>query len=349
MDTIRIDGSQGEGGGQILRSSLAMSLATGRPFEIEKIRALRKRPGLLRQHLTAVEAAKQIGRAEVEGAAIGSSTLRFRPTAVAGGSYEFAIGTAGSTTLVIQAILPALLGADRPTTVRVEGGTHNPFAPPFDFLDRCYLPLLRKMGAEVELKLERAGFYPAGGGAVTLEVNPIPALRPLDLLERGEERARRAVVWLSALPDSIGEREAEKLAHGLRMELRDIDLRRVVDPIGPGNVVLVEIESEQVTELFTGFGQIGVPAERVAKAAIRETRQYLTTSAPVGPYLADQLLLPLALAGGGSFRTMAPTKHTHTQVAVIEQFLPIRIRQTQNARHDYLFEVLKAEELRAES
>src|SRR2546428_9297761 len=159
---ITIDGSFGEGGGQILRTALSLSLATGTPFRIENIRAGRKKAGLLRQHLTAVLAAAEIGAAEIEGATLGSTMLTFTPKSVRAGEYRFAVGTAGSGTLVFQTILPALLRASAATRVTIEGGTHNSAAPPFDFLDRTFLPLIRKMGATVSLKLERYGFYPAG-------------------------------------------------------------------------------------------------------------------------------------------------------------------------------------------
>jgi len=341
MEPIRIDGAQGEGGGQILRSSLALSLATGRPLAIENIRAGREKPGMLRQHLTAVLAAARIGGAATEGAAIGARTLRFAPTESVAGDHEFAIGTAGSTTLVLQTILFALVGADRPSRVRLSGGTHNPFAPPFDFLARSYAPLLRRMGAEVELELERPGFHPAGGGAISARVTPHGPLRPLDLLDRGEVRAIRAAIWISALPVSIAEREAEEIARGLGIAREAIEVRSVVDPVGPGNAVVIEIETESHTEVFTGFGRVGSAAEKVAREVVDEARRYLARSVPVGPHLADQLLLPLALAGGGSFRTCAPTRHTRTHADLIERFLPLRVRETQHGRHDHVFEVEK--------
>src|SRR5947207_15592691 len=161
---ITIDGSQGEGGGQILRTSLALSLVTGQPFCMERIRVRRQKPGLLRQHLTAVEAAKTVGCAEVEGAEMNSQTLEFRPGPVTPGNYRFAVGTAGSATLVLQTVLPSLLTASGKSTLTLEGGTHNPLAPPFDFLVGSFMPLIRRMGATVELDLKAPGFFPAGGG-----------------------------------------------------------------------------------------------------------------------------------------------------------------------------------------
>src|SRR5687767_13803626 len=163
---IELDGSEGEGGGQILRSALALAIVRGEPLAIHSIRAKRKRTGLLRQHLTAVHAARAVGAARVVGDALGSTELRFEPSGVVHGEHHFAVGTAGSATLVLQTVLWPLLVAPGESTVVVEGGTHNPLAPPFEFLARVLAPLVRRMGAELELELVRAGFYPAGGGAV---------------------------------------------------------------------------------------------------------------------------------------------------------------------------------------
>src|SRR6266481_5961180 len=204
---ITIDGSQGEGGGQILRTSLALSLVTGQPFRMERIRAKRQKPGLLKQHLTGVEAAKTVGCAEVNGASLGSQTVVFVPGQVTPGNYRFAVGTAGSATLVLQTILPALLTASGPSTLTLEGGTHNPLAPPFDFLGRCFMPLIRRMGPSVELELKRPGFFPAGGGRFHARIEPVKQLSRLVLLDRGAICGRRARVWLSKLSPEVAERE----------------------------------------------------------------------------------------------------------------------------------------------
>ncbi|MBO0725661.1 MAG: RNA 3'-phosphate cyclase, partial [Blastocatellia bacterium] len=207
---ISIDGSFGEGGGQILRTALGLSLFTGQPFRIEKIRAGRRNPGLLRQHLTAVKAAAKISQAEAQGAHIGSTQLTFTPGRVAPGRYQFAVGTAGSATLVLQTILPALLISDdqeQQTHLTLEGGTHNPFAPPFDFLVKAFLPLLERMGARIEARLERYGFYPAGGGRFEIAVTPVKKLEPIELNERGKILDRRATALVAHLPHSIAERE----------------------------------------------------------------------------------------------------------------------------------------------
>lgn len=200
---IRIDGSSGEGGGQILRSSLSLSLATGKPFCIEKIRARREKSGLLRQHLTAVLAAAEIGGAEVEGANLGSQAIRFIPGTVKPGNHRFVIGTAGSGTLVLQTILPALVTASGPSCITIEGGTHNLQAPPFDFLEKCFLPIINQLGAKVVVKLERYGFYPAGGGCFSVTIQPCARLSPIRLVDRGEITQRKSVAVVANLPRTI--------------------------------------------------------------------------------------------------------------------------------------------------
>ncbi|HEY2739148.1 MAG TPA: RNA 3'-terminal phosphate cyclase, partial [Thermoanaerobaculia bacterium] len=252
MKTLHIDGSRGEGGGQVLRTSLALSMITGTPVRIDNIRARRAKPGLMRQHLTAVQAAARISNAHVEGDAVGSKEITFKPAAVTPGDHHFAIGTAGSTTLILQTVLPALILASGPSRLILEGGTHNPMAPPFEFLDRAFLPLLRRMGPSVEVTLERAGFYPAGGGRLSVTVTPAAKLQGFDLLERGEIRNRRGTVLLANLAGHIADREVQTLGRLTNWDLTSFDIRRV-DSAGPGNAVLLELESEAVTEIFTSI------------------------------------------------------------------------------------------------
>ncbi len=327
----------GEGGGQILRSSLALSLVTGRPFRIERIRAGRRKPGLLHQHLTAVRAAQAVGRAEVEGASLGSGSLLFRPTAIRPGDYTFDVGTAGSAILVLQTVLPALLTAAAPSRLRLEGGTHNPSAPPYEFLERTYLPLLERMGPRIEVSLERPGFFPAGGGALTIRVEPARELRGLEILERGAVRARRATAIVARLHEAIGRRELDVVERELGWPRRDLRVRSEPRSRGPGNVLLLEIESDALTEVVSSFAERGKPAETVALEAVREARRYLDAGVPVGAHLADQLLLPLALSGGGAFRTLRPSLHFETNAAVVGMFLGVQIR-TRNIAED-VFEV----------
>jgi RNA 3'-terminal phosphate cyclase (ATP) len=322
---ILIDGSHGEGGGQVLRTSLALSLVTGKPFRIDDIRAKRKSPGLLRQHLTAVQAALRVGAASAEGATMGSTSLTFVPQSLVAGHYSFAIGTAGSTTLVLQTILLPLVLADESSVVELEGGTHNPFAPPFDFLSLAFLPLLRRMGAEVAVELERPGFYPAGGGKIRVTIQPAKHLGRLELERRGKVVARRVRAVVANLPYSIAQREARTAVEILGWEESEMQAHTLTGSAGPGNTISVVIESEHVTEVFTGFGEHGVRAETVAAGAANEAKDYLAGSAAIGAHLADQLLLPMALGAGGSFTTVAASKHTITNAEIIRRFLDVPI------------------------
>jgi RNA 3'-terminal phosphate cyclase (ATP) len=330
-----LDGSVGEGGGQILRTALGLSLVTGTPFTIDHIRAGREKPGLLRQHLTAVKAAAEVGKAEVRGAAIGSQVLTFTPTTVEPGSYTFSVGSAGSATLVFQTVLPALLGASARTTLTLEGGTHNAWAPPYDFLEKAFLPLLARMGARVTTKLERRGFYPAGGGSFTVSIEPTPKLERLDLVERGKTVALRATAIVSQLPPDIAKRELKVLQRKLSLSPDHLRVDEDRTSPGPGNVLQVAVESQHVTELFTGFGEKRLSAEEVANRLEKEVREYLAAEVPVGEYLADQLLIPMALAGGGSFVTTPLSPHSTTNMDVIAQFLPrkFRIDRSSNTSH----------------
>lgn len=330
---ILIDGSQGEGGGQILRSSLSLAMLTGQPFRLENIRAGRPKPGLQAQHLASVNAAAAICSAELTGASLGSTTLSFQPGPVAPGDYSFAVGTAGSATLVLQTVLPALITAAGPSTLLLEGGTHNPWAPPFEFLANSFLPLLAQMGPKVRAKLDRHGFYPAGGGKIRVTIEPVARLAPLQLHERGEPVSRRATALLANLAEHIAERELKVLRRELKLEPCELHTEIAKAP-AMANLAMVEFAFATVTEVFISFGERGLPAEEVARRLAQEARRYLGAEVPVGEHLADQLLLPLALAGAGSFITLPPTAHTRTNIEVIQTFLPV------------LFEV---EEIRAQA
>jgi len=325
---IVIDGSQGEGGGQVLRTSLSLSMVTSRPFRIEKIRAGRKKPGLMRQHLTCVNAAAEVCGAQAMGNEISSTALEFLPGPVKAGSYRFTIGTAGSATLVFQTVLPALMIAETSSQLTLVGGTHNPFAPPFDFLERVFVPVVERIGPRIELILQHYGFYPAGGGRFQARIHPAP-LTPIELLERGSVVSRRGEAFYSLLPEDVAARELKVI--GRTMNIGDADLfpRKITHSPGPGNMAAVTIESEHITELFTGFGQKGIPAERVANSVCRQALDYLAAGVPVGIHLADQLLIPLALAGGGRFLTLKPDPHTWTNIDVIQTFLEIAIQVQQ--------------------
>ncbi len=320
-NVIHIDGSIG--GGQILRSSLSLSALTGRSFVIDQVRKKRSRPGLMRQHLTAVRAAAQICDAQVSGAELGSTRLEFRPGAVRAGDHQFAISTAGSACLVLQTVLPPLMVARAPSRLHFEGGTHNPLAPPYPFLDQVFFPVLERMGVSVRRSLTRPGFYPAGGGVFDVELTPTVMLRALDLLERGALRRLSAEAHVSNLPHHIATRELAVVKQRLSLDEADLQLR-TPEAHGPGNVLLIVTEHEGAREMVVGFGEQGVSAERVAERACVAMATYLRADVPVGEHLADQLLIPFAMARRGSFRTLALSDHARTNIQVIERFLDVR-------------------------
>lgn len=323
---IELDGSQGEGGGQILRSALSLSMCMGHSIHIKNIRAKRKKPGLMRQHLTAVQAATAISGAEVEGAFAGSTELKFAPNAIQGGDYRFSIGTAGSCTLVLQTILPALLMASQDSQITLNGGTHNSMSPPFHFLQRAFVPLLARMGAGVELQLNRFGFYPAGGGEIGMKIKGGHRLAPLHLQSRGERLNAYAESFVAGLPAHIAERELAVVKKRMAWNDEQLHLRGLDRNQGPGNALLITLEYEHVTEVFSGFGEKGVSAETVANGAVKAVHNYLSGEATVSSFLADQLLLPMALAGGGSFTATDWSLHAATNADIIQRFLPVAIQ-----------------------
>jgi RNA 3'-terminal phosphate cyclase (ATP) len=331
-DMIVIDGAAGEGGGQVLRTALALAVITATPVRIFDIRGRRQRPGLLRQHLTAVRAAATVSGGALRGAELHARELEFHPGA--GGvlecegmrEHEFAVGSAGSATLVFQTVLWPLIVAPGRARVVFEGGTHNPMAPPFPFIERVFLPRLRALGLVIEAKLEHAGFYPAGGGRFVVELEGGRMPGPTELLSRGEIVRREATAIVANLSRRIAAREltvverelvwSREACHVLELQGR-----------GPGNALCLAVECEHATELVTGFGDKGVSAEQVATRACAELRAWLDADVPVGEHLADQLLIPLALAasrGGTSvFATLPPSLHTRTNAELIARFLPV--------------------------
>ena len=343
---IIIDGSEGEGGGQVLRTSLSLSAVTGKPVRIENVRGRRKKPGLFRQHLTAFKAAAEICDARMEGAELGSSEIAFYPGKIKGGEYDFAIGSAGATNLVAQTLLPILAHADKASKVTITGGTHNLWAPTFDFLDQAFLPQFRKMGGRASAELNAYGFYPAGGGSITMTIKPMETPNRLELMDRGERLSERVVAIVANLKRDIANRELKTILKAFNMKPEQGEIIHVEGP-GPGNAVSLFLEHENVTEVFVGLGQHGVRAEAVGKGVANQAQKYLPAKSAtgdiktaVGEHLADQLLLPMSLLGGGVFTTTDITQHTHTNIDIIRRFLDVEIKLTQNGRKCWTVEVI---------
>lgn len=337
-EVIDIDGSQGEGGGQILRTALALSLITGKAFRLANIRAKRPKPGLMRQHLACVQAAVAVGggpehcQARDDAGAetqIGTSQLHFSPGAVRGGDYEFAVGSAGSCMLVLQTVLWPLALATQTSSVVLRGGTHNPMAPSATFLSRM-APYFSGGGKAVyALQLQRHGFYPAGGGEVQVRITPPPGgLAAIHLMARGARLEAWAECLHAGIPKGVADRELGVLARALNWTPEQLHNRALRSNEGPGNALQVILQFEHITEVLTAFGEKGVSAEEVARAVLREAQDYLAHSAPVGEHLADQLMLPMALAAlqgkPGQYWATTMSEHTRTNAKVIEQFLPLR-------------------------
>jgi len=321
----------------MLRTALSLAMITGQPFRMVGIRGKRSRPGLMRQHLTCVKAACELSGGTADGAEIGSTELVFRAGRLRGGDFHFAIGTAGSTGLLFQTLLPALLHAEAPSTLRLEGGTHNPMAPPFEFLERVFLPALRRMGGNADLTLVTTGFAPAGGGVIEARVEPCAKLLPIDLTDRPAAGGSRIRVVTRDLSIAIAGRMLDAALEIFPCEDAAIENREA----GPGAGICCLVESTFGTcrEMTSDFGQHGISAERVGARAAKAMRNFIATGVPVGRHLADQLLLPMALAGEGRFITLAPDSHVPTNIAVVEKFLPVGFRISNQDRGRHLIEV----------
>lgn len=336
---IEIDGQAG--GGQLLRTALALSLCTGEGFAMTGIRARRERPGLLRQHLTAVEAAREVGDAVMEGATPGSMELRFTPKGVRAGEHRWVIGTAGSTTLVLQTVLPSLWMHGVDARLTIEGGTHNPQAPSADFIEYAFLPLMARMGLDGDFAVQGHGFYPAGGGSIIFELRASPKPFALHLPGRGPIVERHARAIVSAVPLGVAHRELEVTRRRLGLAEGETSIRQITPPNGPGNALSIHYRGEHSAAVFTGFGIKRVSAERVAELASEAAHAWLTADVAVDEQLADQLLLPMALAGEGGFSTTLPSDHTRTNAALIEKFLPVEFTFTDEGRGRWLVEVAR--------
>jgi len=328
---IEVDGSMLEGGGQILRMTVALSAVTGVPVRIFNIRAKRENPGLRAQHMTAIRAAASLVDAEVKGLALGSMELTFRPRTIKGGNFRFDVGTAGSTTLVLQSLLPAAAFAPSRVSVEVVGGTDNPLAPPVDYVIHVLKPTVAKMGYNFEVNLLRRGFYPKGGGIVRASITPVPKLMPIRLEEQGEVKVVKGISYSSRLPDHIARRMADSASKLLRkagleaeIELEALEPGHPKCALNPGCGIVLWAETTSGAVLGSdNLGEIGKPAEKVGEEAARKLLEEIESGATVDRHLADQLIVYMALAEGESvIKVNELTMHTLTCIELSKKLLP---------------------------
>lgn len=324
---IKIDGSQGEGGGQLVRSALTLSLLTGDRVQIDNIRANRPNPGLSHQHLAAVKAAQTIGKGEVNGGKLGSTKLEFHPRTIKPGRYRFNIGTAGATTLVLQTVFLPLSVAKATSSIKITGGTHVPWSPSYDYMEMQWLPYMNKLGFEAHISLDLAGFYPKGGGQIQGRIKPIKSIYPLEILDRGPLKQIRGISAVANLDRRIAERQRNQVIRRLgdKYKLNDIRVRQLSSNF-KGTIMLLLGEFEFSQCCYFSLGKPGKPAERVADEAINALESFMATNGVIDEYLADQLLLPLAFASGRSrFRSAKLTNHLITNADLIKKFINVEI------------------------
>lgn len=319
---IEIDGSFGEGGGQILRTALSLSCLFNKPFKIFNIRKSRKNPGLMPQHLTCVRAAQLLSGADVIGDFKGSTELIFYPKRIKGGDFFFDIGTAGSTSLLLQTLIPALIFQKERSRLILKGGTHVPFSPSFNYISEVFSPILEKIGIKMHFFIESYGFYPKGGGKITVEVFPVSKIKPLNVTERGKRVKIKGYSGVANLPLSIAERQKNGAINRLLQADMDAEIETIsVESPGEGTFLFLKTEFEEAIAGFTALGQRGKRAEDVGDEAARELLNYYFTGAAFDSHLPDQIVLYLALCDGESFfSTSTITSHLTTNLFIIKLF-----------------------------
>lgn len=320
---IEIDGSEGEGGGQILRSALALSILTGKPFKLVNIRARRAKPGLAPQHLASVKAAANISSAVYKGGQIGSAVLHFEPGECKGGTYFLGVHTAGATALILHTVyLPLALRGGVESKLTITGGTHVAKAPCYHFLEKTWAAYLRRMGIEIRLEMAKPGFYPRGGGEIRAVIRPCSVVRPLHLTSCPELTTAGGFAAVADLPETISKKMSRRLEHKLSGVGVDADIPREEWTNGPAAVAAVLFRQAPVPPLFFAIGERGKPAEVVADEAAEEAVNFKKSGCPVDPHSADQIVLPLAFAEGASeYRVSEVTQHLLTNIETVRRFV----------------------------
>jgi RNA 3'-phosphate cyclase len=327
-----IDGSYGEGGGQLLRTAVALSAITGEAVHITDIRAKRSNPGLAAQHLTAVRAVAELCDGEVEGLRIGSQDVVFRPGRIKGGAFRFDVGTAGSIPLVLQALLPAAIASGQPFRIHLIGGTDVRAAPPLDYLRLVLLPLLAKMGIDVRVEALRRGYYPRGGGVVETTVNPTMRPHPLELEALGPVSEIGGLAHVSNLPAHIAERMTraamEALSHCASIAIEQAVYGREA-AIGAGGAIVLFARAEQTILGASATAERGIPAEQLGEQAGHALLEEIRSGATLDIHATDQVLIYLALCREPSaFLARALSSHARTTIWLLEQFLRVRFQIT---------------------
>lgn len=321
---IELDGSEGEGGGQILRSALTLSILTRRPFKLINIRANRSKPGLQPQHLMCARAAGTICNGTYKGASVGSSSLYFEPGTVKSGKYTFGIGTAGATSLVLHTVfLPLALRGDQPSEVAITGGTHNQHAPCFHFLQTTWAAYLSRMGISIDLDMKRPGFYPRGGGEIRAVIHPCSRVGGISLANCPELTTAGGFSAFAGLPESVGRRQARRMS--VKLKSAGIESHLPIEEwhaANPCTVAAVIFRQAPVPPLFFGLGERGKPVEAVADEAVEEAIAFRDARCPIDPHSADQLLLPLVFSSAESeYRTSQVTRHLTTNIMTVRKFV----------------------------
>lgn len=328
-ESLKIDGSRGEGGGQILRVSVALAAVMGKPVEVYNVRAKRSPPGLRPQHVAAVKALTEIAQADASGLVIGSRQVRFVPKELKSGEFSFDAGTAASTTLILQSLMPVMAFSGGESSVEVRGGTNNPLAPTVEFLQTVLLPAIGRQGFRGAVQLVRRGFYPRGGGILKGRIESIDALRPLVVTEFGSVTRVFGLSYSSRLPSHIVERMARSAAERLRdggyaeaeiatESLQPEDPKCALSP-GCGIILFAELSSGGILS-GDSLGELGKPAEKVGAQAAEDLLRQLRSGVPVEKHLGDQVVVYMALADGRSvIRTTQLTLHTTTCACVAEE------------------------------